>query len=123
MLIERGFLVTGDNARDLYRVLIHGVTAMRRSGHRLSPEQSRAVDEIGRIALTGRGDVLEGRAVARCRVDPISEPLTTSEVAKLLGVGPRHARRYAATLSARRIGGRLVWDKSNVIDYLEGRKS
>lgn len=122
MRIEHGFLVTGDNAREVYRLLLHGASAMRRNGVPLSLVQSNSIREIGLIALSGHGDVPVRSDLKECPPEPISEPLSTVQVAEMLGVCPRQARRYAETLAARRVGHRLIWDKSEVLEYLEGKE-
>ena len=50
--------------------------------------------------------------------DP-SEPLTTREVAAMLGLSPRQTQRMARTLDARRLrSGRLIFDRGAVESYL-----
>ena len=51
------------------------------------------------------------------------EGIDAQEAATILGVTPRHARRLAADLNAQRVAGRWVFNRQNVIDYLEGQNT
>lgn len=119
---QRAYIVHDGNARHIYRLLAFGAAAARRNGHPLSTQQQTALKAIGDIALAGRTDANTPPPQQESIPAPITDPATTAEVAQLLGVCERNARRYARTLDARVIGGRLVWDRTKVIDYLEGKK-
>lgn len=49
------------------------------------------------------------------------ELMTTTAVAALLTVTPRHVRRLAPGLDARKVGGRLLFPRRAVTEHLEGR--
>ena len=55
----------------------------------------------------------------------LSEPdkdLTASEVAEMMQCTARHVRRCAETLGGRRVGGRWVFTRAEVVAYLAGRR-
>lgn len=51
------------------------------------------------------------------------EVIDAQEAATILGISARHVRRLAADLGAHRIAGRWVFNRQNVIDYAEGRRT
>ncbi len=80
-----------------------------------------AAAEVRAASALGHGDVaqLPTRAVS----DP-SEPLTTREVAAMLGIGVRQAQRMAGTLDARQLRcGRLLFNRGAVDAYLADHHS
>lgn len=103
-----------------YTLVATGIHARRRSGYRVTAAQQAVADAVGAAyveAARGRADAAASAASAPSPVDP----MTTDDAAALLGVSPRHARRMATSLGARRTGSGWVWDKTAIIEYLEER--
>lgn len=118
-------IVTGQSAVDAHLVFELGMRAARGDGinaARLGP--LRAEFAATAAEVRARAGV---RADVRATPDPplsdLTEPLTSQEVAQMLHITPRHARRLAATLEARRLRtGVWVFDRYTVEAYIAGRE-
>ncbi len=108
---------------DVWRLVALGVRAANRDGiglarvtHLQAVLAAAAAEVRAAAAECGHADVaqLPTEAVS----DP-SEPLTTREVATMLGLSPRQTQRMARTLEARQLrSGRLIFDRGAVESYL-----
>lgn len=59
---------------------------------------------------------------ARQQSDPQTW-ITAKEAATMLVCSTRHARRLAADLDGQLIGGRLLFDRVTIAEYVEGKRS
>lgn len=74
------------------------------------------------LLMSAHGPPTEGVAT-QFKSRPI-EVIDAQEAANILNITPRHARRLATTgLNAQRVAGRWVFNRQNVIDYLEGQNT
>ncbi len=112
---------------DVWRLVALGIRAANRDGiglarvDHLQAVLAAAAAEVRSVSEHGHADVaqLPTRAVS----DP-SEPLTTREVATMLGLSTRQTQRMASTLDARKLRcGRLLFDRGAVAGYLADRKA
>jgi len=120
-------LLRGPAVVDVWRLVALGIRAANRDGiglarvTHLQAVLAAAAAEVRAASDCGHADVaqLPGRAVS----DP-SEPLTTREVAAMLGLSTRQTQRMANTLDARKLRcGRLLFDHGAVDAYLAARKA
>ena len=107
---------------DVWRLVALGVRAARRDGiglarvDHLQAVLAAAAAEVRATSEPGQRDVAQ--LPTRALSDP-SEPLTTREVATMLGLSPRQTQRMARTLAARQLrSGRLIFDRGAVDAYL-----
>ncbi len=120
-------LLQGPAVVDVWRLVALGVRAAQRDGiglarvDHLQGVLAAAAAEVRATSGTGQCDVAQVPARATC--DP-SEPLTTGEVATVLGLSPRQTQRMARTLDAHRLrSGRLIFDRGAVEVYLADHHS
>lgn len=116
-------LLQGPAVVDVWRLVALGVRAANRDGiglarvtHLQAVLVAAAAEVRAAASECGHADVaqLPTEAVS----DP-SEPLTTREVATMLGLSPRQTQRMARTLEARQLrSGRLIFDRGAVDAYL-----
>jgi len=120
-------LLQGPAVLDVWHLVALGVRAAHRDGiglarvDHLQAVLAAAAAEVRATSECGHGDVAQLPAGALS--DP-SEPLTTGEVATMLGLSPRQTQRMARTLDARRLrSGRLLFDRGAVDAYLADHHS
>ncbi len=120
-------LLQGPAVVDVWRLVVLGVRAAHRDGiglarvDHLQAVLAAAVAEVRATSEAGQCDVAQGPTQAL--LDP-SEPLTTREVATMLGLSPRQTQRMARTLDARQLrSGRLIFDRGAVDSYLADHHS
>jgi len=120
-------LLQGPAVVDVWRLVALGVRAAHRDGiglarvDHLQAVLAAAAAEVRATSEPGQRDVAQVPTRATC--DP-SEPLTTREVAAMLGLSPRQTQRMARTLDARRLrSGRLIFDRGAVQAYLADHHS
>ncbi len=120
-------LLQGPAVVDVWHLVALGVRAAHRDGiglarvDHLQAVLAAAAAEVRATSEAGQGDVAQ--EPARAGSDP-SEPLTTREVATMLGLSPRQTQRMARTLDARRLRcGRLLFDRGAVDAYLADHHS
>lgn len=102
------------------------VDAGHRARQRNGMPNSRLQDQITTDIITayrtvtaaGQTDVPTTPEMSDCDADD-HLTLTTGEVAAVLGLSPRHARRLADSLGARKRGGTLQWPAHDVYEYSE----
>ncbi len=123
----RVVLLQGPAVVDAWQLVALGVRAAHRDGIALARVAhlqgvlAAAAAEVRAVSECGHGDVAQEPTVALS--DP-SEPLTTREVATMLGLSPRQTQRMARTLDARRLrSGRLIFDRTAVESYLADHHS
>jgi len=81
---------------------------------------------VAASVIRGQSEAVSAGPSADVRTSPTPSELTsqewigTTEVAGVLGVTERHARRLAATLDARRTRGSWLFRREAVEDYLAG---
>ena len=114
-------LLQGPAVLDVWHLVALGVRAAHRDGiglarvDHLQAVLAAAAAEVRATSEPGQRDVAQVPARATC--DP-SEPLTTREVAVMLGVSPRQAQRMQAQLGARKLRSRvLIFDRGAVESY------
>jgi len=115
-------LLQGPAVLDVWQLVALGVRAAKRDGIALARVAvlqgvlAAAAAEVRAASECGHGDVAQ--EPTRALSDP-SEPLTTREVATMLGLSPRQTQRMARTLDARQLrSGRLLFDRGAVDAYL-----
>jgi len=120
-------LLRGPAVVDVWHLVALGVRAAKRDGitlSRVADLQSvlaAAAAEVRATSECGHGDVAQLPVGALS--DP-SEPLTTGEVATMLGLSPRQTQRMRAQLDARKLRcGRLLFDRGAVESYLADHHS
>lgn len=121
-------LLRGPAVVDVWRLVALGIRAANRDGiglarvdHLQAVLAAAAAEVRSAASECGHADVTQPptRAVS----DP-SEPLTTREVATMLGLSTRQTQRMASTLDARKLRcGRLLFDRGAVAGYLADRKA
>lgn len=97
-----------------------GHRARRRNGMPTSRLQEQITTDIitayRTVTAAGQQDVPTTPDTPDCDAD---DHLTTGEVAAVLGLSPRHARRLADSLGAQKRGGTLQWPAHDVYEYAE----
>lgn len=118
MKLTQGVLLSDPaELRAAYILLQHGKQAMRRNGHRITTTQERVIADIGAMALAGHSDVPTTPLVRHSPV-VVTDPLTTRQAARIMGVSERQARRRAPKLAETKRGGVWVWDRAKLLDAL-----
>ncbi len=120
-------LLQGPAVVDAWQLVALGVRAAKRDGIALARVAvlqgvlAAAAAEVRAASECGRGDVAQ--EPTRALSDP-SEPLTTREVATMLGLSHRQTQRMARTLDARQLrSGVYVYDRTAVDAYLADHHS
>jgi len=115
-------LLQGPAVVDVWHLVALGVRAAHRDGiglarvDHLQAVLAAAAAEVRATSEAGQCDVAQ--EPTRALSDP-SEPLTTGEVATMLGLSPRQTQRMARTLDARQLrSGVYVYDRGAVDAYL-----
>ena len=122
MRINNGVVLsTKEDLRAAYRLATHGIRALQRNGHRVSPTDRQLVADLG-LALSdhGHSDV---RTIPENAYSPVtlSEPVTTADAARALGISQRQARRLAPRYAVK-TGGTWLWEASTLDELLKERK-
>lgn len=122
MQINTGILLaTEQEIRAAYRLATHGIKALQRNGHRITPTDRQLVADLGRaLSDHGHTDVRQHPENVRLPV-VISEPLTTEQVASILHISTRQARRLAK-IYATKTGSGWIWEAATVEELLAERE-
>jgi len=112
-------LLQGAALLDARRFVTLGIRAASRDGIAAPPRVALLLRALtASAALTDHGQCDVAPASAGALSDP-SEPLTTREVATMLGLSHRQTQRMARTLEARQLrSGVYVYDRTAVDAYL-----
>ncbi len=118
-------LLQGAALLDARRFVTLGIRAASRDGIAAPPRVAlllRALTDSA--ALTDHGQCDVAPASAGALSDPSEPPLTTREVATMLGLSHRQTQRMARTLEARQLrSGVYVYDRTAVDAYLADHHS